>query len=50
MADRTTSVACKKFSANVFDKSKCQNCFKTREFHQEAKSPASPRRPASLDV
>lgn len=25
--------ACKKFQANIFNKSKCQNCFKPRESH-----------------
>uniref|UniRef100_A0A2I3G5J7 Myosin phosphatase Rho interacting protein n=1 Tax=Nomascus leucogenys TaxID=61853 RepID=A0A2I3G5J7_NOMLE len=24
---------CRKFQANIFNKSKCQNCFKPREFH-----------------
>lgn len=24
---------CKKFQANIFNKSKCQNCFKPRESH-----------------
>lgn len=25
--------ACRKFQANIFNKSKCQNCFKPRESH-----------------
>ena len=24
---------CNKFQANIFNKSKCQNCFKSRELH-----------------
>lgn len=24
---------CRKFQANIFNKSKCQNCFKPRELH-----------------
>ena len=24
---------CKKFQANIFDKSKCQNCFRAKEQH-----------------
>ncbi|KAB0367827.1 hypothetical protein FD755_021151, partial [Muntiacus reevesi] len=24
---------CRKFQANIFNKSKCQNCFKPRESH-----------------
>ena len=24
---------CKNFAANIFDKSKCQNCFKPRDTH-----------------
>ncbi|GCC41790.1 hypothetical protein chiPu_0025856, partial [Chiloscyllium punctatum] len=24
---------CRKFQANIFNKSKCQNCFKPREVH-----------------
>uniref|UniRef100_A0A3Q3EGD6 Uncharacterized protein n=1 Tax=Labrus bergylta TaxID=56723 RepID=A0A3Q3EGD6_9LABR len=31
-ADRATS-PCNKFQANIFNKSKCQNCFKPRELH-----------------
>uniref|UniRef100_A0A671MK18 Uncharacterized protein n=1 Tax=Sinocyclocheilus anshuiensis TaxID=1608454 RepID=A0A671MK18_9TELE len=25
--------ACRKFQANIFNKSKCQNCFKARDAH-----------------
>lgn len=25
--------SCRKFQANIFNKSKCQNCFKPRELH-----------------
>ncbi|TKS91347.1 Myosin phosphatase [Collichthys lucidus] len=31
-AEKTTS-PCNKFQANIFNKSKCQNCFKSRELH-----------------
>ncbi|KAL6477118.1 hypothetical protein MHYP_G00156170 [Metynnis hypsauchen] len=28
-----TDLSCSKFQANMFDKSRCQNCFKSRELH-----------------
>lgn len=31
-AEKTTN-PCNKFQANIFNKSKCQNCFKSRELH-----------------
>jgi len=31
-AEKTTN-PCNKFQANIFNKSKCQNCFKSREVH-----------------
>uniref|UniRef100_A0A8D3AS14 PH domain-containing protein n=1 Tax=Scophthalmus maximus TaxID=52904 RepID=A0A8D3AS14_SCOMX len=33
MSGEKTSSPCNKFQANVFNKSKCQNCFKSRELH-----------------
>ncbi|KAM7371443.1 hypothetical protein PAMP_008687 [Pampus punctatissimus] len=33
MSAEKTSSPCNKFQANVFNKSKCQNCFKSREVH-----------------
>ncbi|CAK6968874.1 myosin phosphatase Rho-interacting protein-like [Scomber scombrus] len=32
-AEKTTTSPCNKFQANIFNKSKCQNCFKSRELH-----------------
>ena len=48
MAERSSSLACKKFSANVFDKNKCQNCFKPKDAHNT--SPTMPERPTNLEV
>lgn len=33
MSAERASSPCNKFQANVFNKSKCQNCFKSRELH-----------------
>ncbi|XP_034045799.1 myosin phosphatase Rho-interacting protein-like [Thalassophryne amazonica] len=33
MSGEKTSSPCDKFQANLFNKSKCQNCFKSRELH-----------------
>ncbi|XP_070703477.1 myosin phosphatase Rho-interacting protein-like [Pempheris klunzingeri] len=33
MSGEKTSNPCNKFQANIFNKSKCQNCFKSRELH-----------------
>lgn len=49
MADRSSSLACKKFSPNVFDKNKCQNCFKQKDTHTED-TPMISNRPTTLEV
>lgn len=33
MSGEKTTSPCNKFQANIFNKSKCQNCFKSRELH-----------------
>eukprot|EP00064_Thunnus_orientalis_P017990 superscaffoldBa00003991_g18077 len=33
MSGEKTTSPCSKFQANIFNKSKCQNCFKSRELH-----------------
>ncbi|XP_028413126.1 rootletin-like [Dendronephthya gigantea] len=48
MAERSSSLACKKFSANLFDKNKCQNCFKPKDAHTT--SPTMPQRPTNIEV
>uniref|UniRef100_A0A3Q4GWK6 Uncharacterized protein n=1 Tax=Neolamprologus brichardi TaxID=32507 RepID=A0A3Q4GWK6_NEOBR len=33
MSAGAAATPCSKFQANIFNKSKCQNCFKSRELH-----------------
>lgn len=33
MSGKKATSPCAKFQANIFNKSKCQNCFKSRELH-----------------
>lgn len=33
MSGEKATSPCNKFQANIFNKSKCQNCFKSRELH-----------------
>uniref|UniRef100_A0A3B4YC95 Uncharacterized protein n=1 Tax=Seriola lalandi dorsalis TaxID=1841481 RepID=A0A3B4YC95_SERLL len=33
MSGEKATNPCNKFQANIFNKSKCQNCFKSRELH-----------------
>uniref|UniRef100_A0A3B3I2U6 Uncharacterized protein n=1 Tax=Oryzias latipes TaxID=8090 RepID=A0A3B3I2U6_ORYLA len=33
MAGGKTSGSCSRFQANIFNRNKCQNCFKARELH-----------------
>uniref|UniRef100_A0A3Q1EAF2 Uncharacterized protein n=1 Tax=Acanthochromis polyacanthus TaxID=80966 RepID=A0A3Q1EAF2_9TELE len=33
MSGEKSSGPCGRFQANIFNKSKCQNCFKSRELH-----------------
>uniref|UniRef100_A0A8K9XEN5 Uncharacterized protein n=1 Tax=Oncorhynchus mykiss TaxID=8022 RepID=A0A8K9XEN5_ONCMY len=33
MSGQKSANPCNKFQANIFHKSKCQNCFKSRELH-----------------
>lgn len=33
MSAEKTASPCNKFQANIFNKTKCQNCFKSRELH-----------------
>uniref|UniRef100_A0A3Q0S554 Uncharacterized protein n=1 Tax=Amphilophus citrinellus TaxID=61819 RepID=A0A3Q0S554_AMPCI len=33
MSGEKAAASCSKFQANIFNKSKCQNCFKSRELH-----------------